>query len=47
MSLKLPNYTQIECEVYDANYQYLRDSTILPIKAKVNYFGKDVRLNNM
>lgn len=38
MSLKFPNYTQIECDVYDANHQYLRDNTIMPIKEAVARF---------
>lgn len=38
MSLKVPNYAQIECDVYDANHQYLRDNTILPIKEAVARF---------
>ncbi len=43
MSLKLPNYTQIECDIYDANNQYLRDSTILPIKEAVARFRSATR----
>ncbi len=43
MSLKLPNYTQIEYDVYDANNMFLRDSTILSIKEAVARFRSATR----
>ncbi|MBN9386410.1 MAG: hypothetical protein J0I20_00025 [Chloroflexi bacterium] len=33
-----PDYTQIECDVYDASHSYLQDNTLLPIKEVVATF---------
>lgn len=46
MSFKFPtypNYTQIECDVYDANHKILRDNTILQIKEAVARFRSACR----
>ncbi len=43
LRISIPNYTQIECDVYDANHKYLQDNTILPIKEAIARFRSAAR----